>query len=167
MPKFIQITTKYFSKPGYENSVTQLRRFEKYLQRTHRTYSCDDFEKVITVKVVDKLEAFKIAGEGKLTSVLYHEDGVNTELDMKPSRMRGRPRATVTINEGAKKMTLNQYKKFTLSELKKTHISKGQIIKAGLISKTKLQHFIDDGTLTTVSSGRTTFINKNELFKLI
>lgn len=167
MPKFIRITTNSFPKTWHEDLVAQLRSFEKYLDRTHRTYTCDDFEKIFTVKVTDKLDAIKILRECGLTHVLYHEDGVDTELNTSSFCMKERPSATVTLEGGAKKMSLNQYKKLTLGELKKTHITKGRIIKVGLISKTKLQHYIDDGTLTAVRYGRMTFIDKNELFKLI
>ncbi len=167
MERYILVTEESFSKGRLPSVAACFRSFEKYLEKYQRVYVCNDFEKTITVEVKDELDAVTVAEGGELVRVQYHADGSDTELVMKPPKKLGRPRATVTVGGAAKKMTINQYRKYTLGELKKTHLQKGQIIKAGLLTKTKLEHLISEGKLTPVQHGKLVFINRNELMGLL
>lgn len=97
----------------------------------------------------------------------YCSDDVDIELNITTPKKLGRPKNTVYIKSLDKGMTVNQFKKHTLSELKKTHITKSQIIKAKLLTKSALEKNIANGTLKSISHSNKIFIDREEVFKLM
>lgn len=164
---FIKVTESSFSLGGFKNFDVKFRSLEKFLERENRAFDVDDVEKVITVQVADDVDARLLSEDAGLSKVSYCSDEADIELNITTPKKLGRPKNTVYIKSLDKGMTVNQFKKHTLSELKKTHITKAQIIKAKLLTKSALEKNIANGTLKGISHSNKIFIDREEVFKLM
>lgn len=164
---FIEITLQSL-KPKFTKSVdTQFRSVEKELEKLKRDYSINDFSKVVTVTVIDKVDAILLSERLGLEDVRYSENGVMITIQIKPVKKLGRPKNIVRVSWFDKDMTLRQVTKFTLKELQKTHFLKSQIFKAKLLTKTQLEKYIADGSLQEVNHGNKIFIDRESVLKLM
>lgn len=164
---FIKIDPVSFTKSDFKNTDTNFRSLEKFLERENRSFEVDDFEKVITVQVKDEVDALRLSDNAGLSKVTYCSDKADIELNITTPKKLGRPKNTVYIKSLDKGMTVNQFKKHTLSELQKTHITKSQIIKAKLLTKSTLEKNIANGTLKGISHSNKIFIDREKVFKLM
>lgn len=164
---FIEITLQSLKPKFAKSADTQFRSVEKELEKLKRDYSANDFSKVITVTVIDKVDAILLSERLGLEDVKYSEDGTMTTIQIKPIKKAGRPRNIVRVSWFDKDMTLRQVTKFTLKELQKTHFLKSQILKTKLITKTQLEKYIADGSLQEVNHGNKIFIDRESVLKLM
>lgn len=164
---FIEITLQSLERKLTQGSDSQFRSIEKQLEILKRNYNVNDFSKVVTVTVPDKVDAILLAERLKLESVIYSENGAKTTIQIKPIKKIGRPKNIVRVSWFDKVMTVSQLSKLSLKELQKTHFLKSQILKARLMTKTQLEIYIADGTLHEVNYGNKIFIERESVLKLI
>ena len=164
---FIKVTESSFSLVGFKNLDTKFRSFEKFLERESRSFDVDDVGKTITINVTDEIDARRLSENADLSRVAYFSDAGEVELNIAAPKKLGRPKNTVYMKSLDKGMTVNQFKKHTLSELQKTHITKSQIIKAKLLTKTALEKNLTNGVLKAVPHSNKIFIDREEVFKLM
>ncbi len=164
---FIEITLQSLKPKFAKSADTQFRSVEKELEKLKRDYSVNDFSKVITVTVIDKVDAILLSERLGLEDVKYSENGAITTIQIKPVEKLGRPKNIVRVSWFDKDMTLRQVTKFTLKELQKTHLLKSQILKAKILTKTQLEKYIADGTLQVVNHGTKIFIDRESVLKLM
>lgn len=169
MENFIEINRESFNPVFYSDEAVQFRSLEKRLESLKRDFGVTDHLKSIRVAVHDKVDAIILGNKLMLVSIVYFEGGLSSEIKLKAPRKSGRPKNIVHVNVTGvdKSMTLNQFKKYSLEELKKTHVTKSQILEKKFISKSKLEKYIADGTLQTVSFSNKIYINRNEILKLL
>jgi len=137
------------------------KSIESYLDKNKHIFEINDFDKIITVKVNDKVEALRLAGILSLSTVQYQSGDIKDDLEVSVPKKYGRPKNSVfTEAEG---MTLNQYKK----KLIENTFSKTDIIKRGILTKSELEKAITSNKLETVPSGRSVRINKDSLRNLL
>lgn len=163
----IEITFKSFYQSLIRDREAQFRSTEKQLEKLHRVFTVTNYLKLITVEVQDKTDAIQLAGTLGLQSITYSEAGILNEIPIKAPKKSGRLSSVVHV-EGVKRgMTINSYRKYTGKELQKTHLTKSQVIKAKLLTKTQLDKNLASGKLKVVTHGNKIFIDREEVFKLM
>jgi len=167
MKNSIIITPESFKESYFRDDTSYFRSLESFLDKHNREFVVDDIEKTVTVEVVDELDAQRLAIMAKLKNVTYLEDGISKELVVAPPKKQGRPKNIIFIDGGSKGFTARQFNKYTSDELKKTHLTKTQVLKLGIVTKTKLDRYIADGTLKPIEQGNKIFISRKDLAELV
>lgn len=167
MKNFIKITYTSLRPFFHRDSEVQFRSLEKYLEKLSRDYNVDDDTETITVLVQNKDDAIVLANKLELANVTYSEGGVLSEIKVKAPKKSGRPKNTVRVSGVEKGMTAKQFCAYSIKELQKTHVTKSQIIQAKILTKTQLDKYITDGTLSTVNITDKIFLDREAVFKLM
>lgn len=163
----IEISSQSFDSKFTKSFDVQFRSLEKGLEKLKRDYCVNDFSKIVIVTVDNKMDAISLAERLCLNTVLYSENGVTENLQIKVIKKVGRPKNIVRVSWVDKSMSAKQVNKFSLEELQRTHILKVQIIKSKLITKTQLEKYIAEGKLEEVSFANKIFIERESFIKLL
>jgi len=167
MKSSIKINEKDLPEYGFFSPCNNFRSLEKLLEKHNRKFNCDDFEKIIEIEVSDKIDALRLSKLIGLSKVNYSVDNVTEELTVSSPKKLGRPKCSVFIETTGEKMTVKQFRKYSLEKLQKTHLTKTQILKRKILTKTQLEKYINDGTLKRLNCHNRSFISMEELFSLL
>ena len=155
----IKITPKSFRLHPSFDEATKFRSIEKQLENLNKDFEVMNHLKTISVIVSDKGDAILLASKLDLMKVEYCDNEVCIELQTKFLKKIGRPKRTVFISGQSKGMTMSQYNK----HIKLDTLSKTEIIKRGILTKTKLNNAISSGSLNVIKTGVSEHISQKEL----
>lgn len=167
MKACIKITKDSFSESYIKTEKVYFRSLEKFLEKINRKFDYDVIKKVITVNVTDEMDARHLAEKAKLNKVEYYADDNIKELIIFAIRKPGKQKNVISLNGGNKYITPNRFQKHLLKELQITHLTKAEIIKKKILTRTQLEKFIANKTLQVVHHGNKILINRKELSELI
>jgi hypothetical protein len=170
MNNSIIITEDDLAKRKVYGVPHNLRSLEKLLEKYNRKFECNDFEKTIEVEVLDKDDAVNFSTQIGLNKARYINNGKSEELIITAPSKRGRPKDSVfigTAGQNELKMTTNQFKKYSLQEIQLTHLTKTQIIRMKILTKTQLEKYLNSGELKHKKIYNRTYIDQKDLASVI
>lgn len=147
------------------DSPNRQRSVEHFLKKYHRGYNLDG--EVFTVPVQNKVDGMKI-GLGLRIECIEYFDRKNIELiEVTHKKRRGRPKNAVFLQLLNKGMTINQFQRYTIKEVRKECVTKSVIIKRRILTETALAKAIKTGQLNEIRMGNRSYINRLELATLL
>lgn len=160
----IKISTTSLEPSLVSTNESLLRSLEHYLKKHQLAYECADADKEFFVQVTNELDAFRLGKLLKLREVVFISDlGVSKRLSLTAVKRVGRAKNMVYDQKIGKGLTLNQYTKRARLE----SMSKSEILKRGILTKTQLEAGIVSGKLTAIGTSTSTRITKESLLKFV
>ena len=147
------------------SSASRLRSIEHFLNINYRGYNLDDED--FTVPVQGKADGMRVGLDLRLERIEYC-DGKNTELiELVHKNRRGRPKNTVFLQSLNKGMTVNQFQRHTIKEIRRKCVTKSAVIRRKILTETALAKAIETGQLNEIRMGNRSYIDRVELMTLL
>jgi hypothetical protein len=162
--KFIRIKGSDFPTLRFRNAEEFLRSVEHYLVKYKREYFFRD--RICLIYVNDQFDAMKLGLDLKLEKIEYSDGFRTLLLNLRKENGIGRPKNTIFDGVSGRGMTLNQFKKHSLKEIKESCLTKSEIFKRKIITKGKLEKALREGKIKDIKFGNATYIVRLDLEKL-
>lgn len=163
---YLQIQKADLSLSRTGGRLVTMRMLENILNKNHIEHVYDAHAECLHIPVDDKYDAARI-NSLLLYVGTYFTDTKSEQLKQETRAKRGRPKNTVFESATGMAMTARKFAKSAHIDVKKKCLSKSDIVKLGLLTKSKMEKAIGAGELTQVLVSKTWYIDRVELSEFL